>query len=160
MTGTSAAPASLEFLVVEGPDHDGVYVAGEDAPRVRRGLALAYLYLLGQQVEGVAAELVHAYLERDARAVRWLLEDHRQCPAAQGPVGDARPLQALYLEGLVEDQLRFFRGELGQREAVAAREREGEAGCFRARGSRAQSHLGLVLAHFTATTPLRKKSRA
>ena len=22
----------LEFLVVEGPDHDGVYVAGEDAP--------------------------------------------------------------------------------------------------------------------------------
>src|SRR5215217_451681 len=103
----------LEFLVVEGPDHDGVYVAGEDAARVRRGLPLAYLYLLGQQVEGVAAELVHADLEGDARAVRGLLEDHRQRPAAQGSEGDARPLESLYLEGLVEDEPRFFRGELG-----------------------------------------------
>ena len=66
----------------EVPVINGVYVAGEDAACVRGGLPLTYLYLLGQQVERVAAELVHADLEGDARAVRGLLEDHRQRPAA------------------------------------------------------------------------------
>src|SRR3712207_3709539 len=103
----------LDLLVVEGPDHDGVYVAGEDAASVRRGLALTHLYLLRQQVEGVPAELVHPDLEGDAGAVGGLLEDHRQRPAAQGPVGDARSLKPLYLCGLIEDEPDLLRGELG-----------------------------------------------
>src|SRR3712207_5997107 len=115
----------LDLLVVEGPDHDGVYVAGEDAPGVRRGLPLADLYLLRQQVEGVAAELVHADLEGDAGAVGGLLEDHSQRPATQGTVGDARLLKRLYLCGLVEDEPDLPRGELGQGQAVAAGERGG-----------------------------------
>src|ERR687893_2490587 len=112
----------LYLLVVEGADHYGVYVAGEDASGVRGGLALAYLYLLREQVEGVAPELVHPDLEGDAGAVRGLLEDHRQRPAAQGPEGDARPLKPFQFDRLVEDQARLLRCELGEGEAVAARE--------------------------------------
>src|SRR5215212_1208595 len=93
----------LDLLVGEGTHHYGVYVAGEDTARIRGGLALAHLYLLRQQVEGVAAQLVHSDLEGDAGAVGGFLEDHRERPSSQGPVGDARPLQGLYLRGLVED---------------------------------------------------------
>ena len=56
----------FQVPVVEGADHDGVDVAGQDAARVRRRLAFADLDLLGAQVERVAAELVHPYLEGDA----------------------------------------------------------------------------------------------
>src|SRR3712207_4189469 len=95
----------LDLIVVEGADHYGVYVAREDPACVRRGLALAHLYLLRQQVEGVTAELVHPDLEGDAGAVGGLLEDHRERHAAQGPVGDARPLQGLYLYRFVDDEI-------------------------------------------------------
>src|SRR5215211_3818812 len=115
----------LDLLVVEGADHDGVYVAGEDAAGVRGGLALAHLYLLRAQGEGVSAELVHPDLEGDAGAVGGLLEDHRERPAAQRAVGYARLLQRLYLDGLVENESRFLRDELGEGEAVAAGERGG-----------------------------------
>src|SRR5215207_2118784 len=139
----------LGLLVVEGPDHDGVYVAGEDAAGVRRGLAPAYLYLLRQQVEGVAAELVHPDLEGDASAVRGLLEDHRQCPAAQGPEGDARPLEAFQLDGL------------GEGEAVAAREGGwGRRGALELGDHALSAISGSLWAHVTAETLLRKKSRA
>src|SRR3712207_2552672 len=105
----------LYLLVVEGADHYGVYVAGEDAAGVRRGLSSAHLYLLGTQGEGMAAELVHPDLEGDAGAVGGLLEDHRERPATQRPIRDARLLQGLYLRGLVEDEPDFLRGELGQK---------------------------------------------
>ena len=108
--------------MVEGADHDGVDVAGEDAARVRRGLALAHLYLLGGEGEGVPAELVHPDLERDAGAVGWLLEDHRERPAAQGAVGDAALLHGFDLDGLVQDQGHFVRREFRQRQAVPTRE--------------------------------------
>ena len=45
----------LEVSVVEGADHDGVDVAGEDPSRVRRRLALADLDLLGAEMERVAS---------------------------------------------------------------------------------------------------------
>src|SRR5215210_5682737 len=45
----------FEVPVVEGADHYGVDVAGQDAARVGRGLALADLYLLGAQVQRMAA---------------------------------------------------------------------------------------------------------
>src|SRR3712207_5599919 len=151
----------LDLLVVEGPDHDGVYVAGEDAPGVRRGLPLADLYLLRQQVEGVAAELVHADLEGDAGAVRGLLEDHSQRPAAQGPEGDARPLEPLCLGGFVEDEARLIRGELGQCEAVAAGEGGwGRRGAFELGDHALSAISGSLWAHVTAETAPRKKSRA
>src|SRR5215211_7133933 len=59
----------LQVPVVEGADHDGVDVAGQDAACVRRGLALADLDLLGAQVQRVATELVHPDLEGDAGPV-------------------------------------------------------------------------------------------
>ena len=94
----------LQVPVVEGTDHYGVDVAGEDAARVGRRLAFADLYLLWAQVERVAAELVHPDLEGDAGPVGWLLEDHRERAPPQGPVGDAALLQRLYANGLVQDQ--------------------------------------------------------
>src|SRR5215213_7555010 len=115
----------LDLLVGEGTHHYGVYVAGEDTARIRGGLALAHLYLLRQEVEGVAAQLVHADLERDAGAVGGFLEDHRERSAAQGTVGDVGLLECLYLESFVEDELRLLRGELGQSQAVATGEGRG-----------------------------------
>src|SRR5688572_21368829 len=112
----------FEITVVEGADHDGVDVAGEDAARVGRSLAFADLDLLWTQVERVAAELVHPYLERDAGPVGWFLEDHRERTPAQRPVRDAALLQRLYANGLVQDQGHLLWGELSKRQAVAARE--------------------------------------
>src|SRR4028118_541912 len=155
----------LDRLVVEGADHDGVYVAGEDAAGVRRGLALAHLYLLGGEGEGVAAELVHAYLERDAGTVGGLLEDHGERPAAQGAVGDAALLHGLDLDGLVQDQAHLPRRELRQRQAVPAREGGGlrrDVVYLRDHGhdgpyATAASGTATLIA---ARTPLRKVSSA
>src|SRR5919205_2210896 len=79
----------LQVPVVEGANHDGVDVAGQDAACIRGSLAFAYLDLLGTQMERVAAELVHPDLEGDAGSVGWLLEDHSEREPAQWPVGDA-----------------------------------------------------------------------
>src|SRR3954454_16652782 len=78
-----------ELLVVEGADHDSVYIAGEHRAGVRRGLALAHLYLLRTEGQGMAAELVHADLEGDAGTVGGLLEDHCERLAEERPEGDA-----------------------------------------------------------------------
>src|SRR5215210_7111969 len=115
----------LDFLVVEGTDHYGVYVAGEDAAGVRGGLALAHLYLLRAQREGVSAELVHPDLEGDAGAVGGFLEDHRERLAEERPEGDAGSPQSLYLDGLVEDEAHLAGLELGEGEAIAPGEGRG-----------------------------------
>src|SRR5215208_7116731 len=85
----------FKVFVIEGADHYGIYITGEDAPGVRRGLPLSYLKLLRAQGEGVAAELVHPDFEGDAGAVGGLLEDHRERPAEERPEGDAGPPQGL-----------------------------------------------------------------
>src|SRR5918995_6372843 len=59
----------FQVPVVEGADHDGVDVSGEDAARVGRRLAFADLDLLWAQMERVAAELVHPDLKGDAGPV-------------------------------------------------------------------------------------------
>src|SRR5919112_3775397 len=79
----------FEVPVVEGADHDGVDVAGQDAARVRGRLALADLDLLRTQVKRVAAELVHPDLEGDAGPIGGLLEDHGERAPAQLRVRDA-----------------------------------------------------------------------
>ena len=65
-------------LVIEDADHDGVDIAREHARGVGDGLAAAELHLLAGEHDGVAAELAHRDVERDARARRRLVEDHRQ----------------------------------------------------------------------------------
>src|SRR5215216_1252010 len=120
----------LDLLVVEGADHDGVYVAGEDAAGVRGGLALAHLYLLRAQGEGMSAELVHPDLEGDAGAIGGLLEDHRERLAEERPEGDAGSPQSLYLGGLVEDEAHLAGLELGEGEAVAPGDGRGDLRAF------------------------------
>ena len=66
----------LGDVVPEGADDDGVAVAAEHARGVAQRLAAADLRALRGEIDGVAAELVHADLEADARARRGLLEDH------------------------------------------------------------------------------------
>src|SRR5215218_8294474 len=111
----------FEVPVVEGTDHNSVDVTCQDTARVGRRLAFADLDLLGAQMERVAAELVHPYLEGDSGPVGWLLEDHRECTPAQGPVGDATLLQCLYANGLVQDQRHLLWDELSECQAVATR---------------------------------------
>ena len=84
-----------ERLGVERADHDGVDVARQHARGVGERLAAAELHFLRRQQNGIAAELAHGDLERDAGARRRPLEDHRQRLAGERPVGAA----ALRLHG-------------------------------------------------------------
>src|SRR4029079_894037 len=63
---------------IERPDHDGIDIARQHACPIADGLAAAELHLLCRQHDGVAAELAHADLERNAGTRRRPLEDHRQ----------------------------------------------------------------------------------
>ena len=95
ITGTVAWRASSSSIVVlEGADHDGVDVAREHARRIGDGLAAAELHLLAGQHDGLAAELAHGDVERDARARRRLVEDHRQRLAGERPVWRTRRRRA------------------------------------------------------------------
>ena len=88
-------------LVREGARHDAVDVAREDFRGVVDRLAAAELDVARGEEEGVAAELEHAGLERDARARRRLLEDHGQGLAAEGVAVALRIL--LDVAGQLED---------------------------------------------------------
>src|SRR4051812_26369352 len=119
--GDIGGPGELfEVFVIEGADHYGVYVTGEDASGIGGGLSLSYLELLRAQGEGVAAELIHADLEGDAGTIGGLLEDHRERFAEEWPEGNAGFPQGLELDGFVEDETDLFRAELSQGEAVAS----------------------------------------
>ena len=78
-----------ERLGVERADHDGVDVTRQHARGVGQRLAAAELHFLGRQQNGVAAELAHGDLERDAGARRRPLEDHRQGLAGERAFGAA-----------------------------------------------------------------------
>jgi hypothetical protein len=62
-------------LVLHHARHDRVHVAGEDVAGVLDRLAAPELQVADGEEEGVAAELGHPSLERDARAEGDLLED-------------------------------------------------------------------------------------
>ena len=67
--------------------HKTVDVAREHLRGVGDRLAAAELDVARGEEQGVAAELVHAHFERDPRARRGFLEDHRQgLPGERGAV--------------------------------------------------------------------------
>ena len=88
ITGTwRSGQARPRRFGIERADHDGVDVARQHARGIGERLAAAELHFLGGQHDGVAAELAHGDLERDAGARRRPLEDHRQCLAGERPIG-------------------------------------------------------------------------
>ncbi len=92
------------------------HVAGEDVGGVAQRLAARELQLVGAQHDGMAAELVHADLEGQARARGGLLEDQRDAPPGERLRGQRRGLQ---LERAVEQRVQLGGGELGPGEEVA-----------------------------------------
>ena len=101
----------------ERADHDRVEIAREHHRGVAHGLAAAELELALRHVERVAAELVHADLERHARARRGLVEDHAERSAGAQLVRRARLLRGL--QGDAEGQQPV---ELGRREIPRAQD--------------------------------------
>ncbi len=88
--GGVAAPARRTHVVVEDADHDRIDIARQHARGVGDGLAAAELHLGAGQHDGLAAELAHGDVERDARARRGLVEDHRQRLAGERRSAAAR----------------------------------------------------------------------
>ena len=93
----------LDLLLVEGADHDAVHIAGEHARGILHRLAAADLRALAREYDGVAAELVDAHLERNARSGGGFLKDHAERLALQVRVLDAVLRLVLELVGEVED---------------------------------------------------------
>ena len=87
---------ALDDRLLEGADHHDVDHARDDARDVLDRLAAAELRVARHQRDDRAAELVHAGLERDARARRVLLEHHRERAVVQ------RPVRLVALEALLD----------------------------------------------------------
>ena len=68
----------LHVVMSEDADDDRIHVAREYARGVGDGLAAAELHLGSGQHDRLAAEFAHADIERDARAGRRAVEDHRE----------------------------------------------------------------------------------
>ncbi len=93
-------------LVGHGAHHDHVDIAGQDARRVRDGLAAAELHVGMVQDNGFSAELPHGDIERYPRPRGCLLEQHRENRAFRKTrAGRSRRLER-FLEsfGAVEDK--------------------------------------------------------
>jgi hypothetical protein len=82
MTGTRECAAKRSILP-EGADHDDVGHAGDDLRRVFDRLTAPKLGIARVQEDRVAAELVNAGFERQARTRGILLEDHGQRAVVQ-----------------------------------------------------------------------------
>ena len=100
----------------EGANHDEVDPAREVARDVLDRFALADTDILRRQINRMAAELRHAGLERDSRAQRRLLKNHRERLAAQ--VG---MLESGLQLGLKPRREREKTVELGARERTKSR---------------------------------------
>ena len=77
---------ALDDVLLEGADHDDVAHARDHLRRIFHRLAAAELRVARVQVDRRAAELLHAGLERQARARAGLLEDHHQRAVGQRPI--------------------------------------------------------------------------
>ena len=82
----------LDFLVRIHARHDALHHAGEHARNIGDAFAFAQADFLRSHHDGVPAQMVHANLERDARAQRGLLKEHAQGLARQqGTVAASAP---------------------------------------------------------------------
>ena len=97
-------------LVGHRAHHDDVDIAGQDARRVRDGLAAAELHVGMVQNDGLAAELPHGDIERNARARGCLLEQHGEDRAfCKTRARRSRSLERfLQRFGAVEDKAQRF----------------------------------------------------
>ena len=89
---------------------------GQDVGGVAQRLAAGQLQLIGAQHNGMAAQLVHAHLERQPGARRGLLEDQRDAAPGERLRGQRRGLQ---LERAIEQRVELAGGELGACEEMA-----------------------------------------
>ena len=111
-----------QHVVLEGADHDGVDIPRQHAGGVGDGLAAAELHLLAGQHDGVAAELAHRDVERDPRAGRRLVEDHRQHFSGDRRArSDCRRADAARLHGaaVLDDAAQLAGGDVDEVEEVA-----------------------------------------
>ena len=88
-----------------------------DARHVGDGLPLAEPHFGLAEIDGVAAELLHRYVEADARAQRRLLEDQRERLA--GEQRAAAPI-ALQTQRRLEDALDLVGGEVGDGQQITS----------------------------------------
>ena len=100
--------------MVEGADHHRVDHLREHPGGVLDGLASAELGVRRADEQRMAAQLMHAHLERDPGAGGAQLEDHGQRPAAQGLVALALPPHGLQCGSPPHDMREFVRREVGQ----------------------------------------------
>jgi hypothetical protein len=77
---------ALDDRLLEGADHHDVAHARDHLRRILDRLAAPQLRVAGVEVDRRTAQLVHAGLERQARARAGLLEDHHQRAVGQRPV--------------------------------------------------------------------------
>ncbi len=117
MIGTelySASSASIASGPVRMPTRADM--AREHERGVAQRLAARELQLVGAQHHRMAAELVDAHLEGDARPRRGLLEDQRDAAPGERPRGERRGLQ---LERAVEQRVQLGGAQLRAGEEVA-----------------------------------------
>src|SRR5690606_11806269 len=130
---------ALDDGLLEGPDHDDVDHAGDDPGDVLDRLAAAHLRVARHERDDRAAELVHARLERHARARGVLLEDHGERAVPQRLVGHVALEHVLDPARALEEVLVLLEREIleleivpdghAQRSVAAAAQAGCSAGC-------------------------------
>src|SRR5512136_1906734 len=94
----------------EGAGDDTIHKTAQCPGDVGDAFSLSQPDLGGRQVDGMAAELPHGYLEADARAQRGLLKEKRRGL----PLQECACLPAAFEESsTLDEMLDFFRGEIG-----------------------------------------------
>ena len=115
------AGEALDDLLSERADHHDVDHARHHLRHVFDRLAAPELRVACVQVDRRAAELVHAGLERQARASAGLLEDHRQRAVFERPVAPIGLELALDPGRAREQVFVLFPAEVEERQVVPGR---------------------------------------
>ncbi len=112
--------------MLERADHDGVDVARQHARGVGQRLAAAELHFLAGEHDHVAAQVMHGDVERDPRAGRRLVEDHRQRPPRKRPAhGEPRAARLFQRARQIDHAPQIARLQLGKIEEMADAVRAG-----------------------------------